>query len=239
MRSYQSIISLALGLFAMLSGFQASAHEEAEIIVGRNSAGQIKVHLHFSQPVELEPSTFPGMSGYISFDLAFHSTILDEPDEDFFQLSPTANLQLVMLAKDPGMELWTGLGFMAVNDSFQIGIAPFDSHPIWNLVSGTPGNSYSLTFKLVDTNGVYTESAPFTLSFTPPHPPDINIALASPQQLLLSWPTNAVDWELQSAASLTATNWDPVTNAPSIVGGNFSLSLPTGEAQQFFRLHQH
>jgi hypothetical protein len=55
---------------------------------------------------------------------------------------------------------------MAVGDNFFVGSAPFDTHPIWNLVNGTPGQSYSLTLKMRDLNGVYSDSAPFSLDFT-------------------------------------------------------------------------
>lgn len=47
-----------------------------------------------------------------------------------------------------------------------MGVSPFDTHPVWNLVKGTPGNAYSLTLKFRDLDGVYPDSAPFVVSFT-------------------------------------------------------------------------
>jgi len=219
------------------------AHEELELVVGRSLAGELQAARHFTQPVELPASIFPGISGFATGELAFHSTLLDEPDEDFFQLSTAADFRFVLVAKDPGMEVWndTGSGFMATNATFFIGSAPFDAHPIWNIVNGTPGNSYSLTLKLRDLNGVYPDSEPFVLSFTPLIiPPRIDIGLIDSQQAALSWPTNVGGWELQSAvsASVTATNWNAVTNLPITVATNFVVTISTAEQQQFFRLRK-
>jgi hypothetical protein len=231
---------LALALVILSGALRALAHDETAILVGRSSAAQIVVDSDFPQPLELPPSIFPSISGYVTTFLGIHSTILDDPTNDFFQLSTAANLQFILLAKDPGMEVWndTGSAFMNVGQTFSIGTAPFDTHPLWNLVTGTVGNAYSLTLKLHDLNGVYSDSNPFTLSFTPAPPPrySINLTPVDSQHAALSWSTNAVGWVLQSADSLTATNWDTITNVPAVTGTNFSLSISTTRPQQFFRL---
>jgi hypothetical protein len=159
----------------------------------------------------------------------------------FFKLSAAADFRFVLLAKDPGMEVWndTGSGYMATNETCFIGSSPFDNHPIWNLVNGTHGNTYSLTLKLRDLNGVYPDSEPFVLSFTPiavRH--RISILPVDSVRATILWTTNAVGWELQSATSLAAENWNTVTNVPDINGTNFSLSITTGESQRFFRLNK-
>ena len=128
---------------------------------------------------------------------------------------------------------------MGVGENFFVGPPYFDTHPIWNLVTGTPGNTYSLALKLHDVNGVYSDSDPFTLSFTAQivrH--QISIARTDVQHATLSWTTNAVGWSLESAASVTAANWDVVTNVSSLVGTNFSLGIGTSDSQRFFRLRQ-
>jgi hypothetical protein len=230
-----------LALATCFSWGVSLASAEEEITVGRSTAGQLKVLLDFAQPLSLEVSIFPGISGYATGELGIHSTLLDNPTNDLFQLSTAADFRFVLLAKDPGMEVWndTGSGYMGTNDTFFIGPAPFDTHPIWNLVNGTPGNAYSLTLKLHDLNGVYLESAPFVLSFTPVQVLyRINIKQVDPLHATLSWTTNAVGWELQSAAAVAAANWDTVTNVPGIAGTNFSLGITTADTQQFFRLHK-
>lgn len=219
------------------SGSQVFAHEEEVILVGRSGAGEIQIDSDFAQPVKLPPSIFPGISGYATGELGIHSQIQDQPDEDFFQLSTAADFRLVLLAKDPGMEMWNdnGSGYLATNEMFFVGHSPFDTHPVWNLVNGTPGNSYSLTMKFHDLNGIYPDSAPFTVSFSPPDPL-INLTPMDSQHAMLFWSTNTVGWMLESAESLGATNWNPLTNAALIAGSNFSLTISTSEAQQFFRL---
>ena len=235
----QTIITLAVVIF--LAAATELVLAEDELDVGRSAAGQLKVDIDFPQPFELAVSVFPGMPGYATGELGVHSASVDDPTNDFFQLSPGADFRFILLAKDSGMEVWNdhGSAFMQTNETFFIGTAPFDTHPIWNITSGTPGNEYSLTLKLRDLNGVYPDSAPFVLSFTAVqiHYP-LAIKQADPQHATLSWTTNAAGWELQSAASVAATNWATITNVPALVGTNFSLSITTAERQQFFRLHK-
>jgi hypothetical protein len=185
-------------------------------------------------------SVFPGISGYATGEIGVHSTVFDDPTNDFFQLSTESDFRFILLAKDPGMEVWndTGSGYMGVGESFFVGQAPFDTHPIWNIVNGTPGNSYSLTLKFHDLNGIYSDSAPFTVSFTPPSHFKINIAQVDSLHATLSWTTNAAGWSLESTSSLGITNWNTIINTPNIVGTNFVLSITTASVQEFFRLHK-
>jgi len=56
-------------------------------------------------------------------------------------------------------------------------------------------------------------------------------------QFIMSWTADAVNYRLQSADSLTQTNWLDVTNpAPQIINGQFTISLGTTNARKFFRL---
>lgn len=218
------------------------AHEELEIVVGRTATGALVMESHFSQPVELPASPFPGISGYATGELAFHSTLLDDPANNLFQLAPTAQFRLRLLAKDVGVEIWneTGTGFMAINETFQVGPAPFDVHPIWNIPATPAIGSYAVSLQLFDVNGVYPESEPITLHFTPqPSPPPLRLFGAAPAQVQLAWPTNAVGWELQTAEIWGATTWNEVTNFPSVVGTNYVLTVDAALPQQFFRLHRH
>lgn len=232
-----------LTLAALVSAGVLRVAAEQEIHVGCSAAGQLKAKLEFTQPVEVEPSIFPGISGFATAGLALHSAGLDEPTNDFFQLSTAVDLRFILLAKDAGMEVWNdnGTGFMATNGSFFIGQSPFDTHPVWNTVNGTPGHEYALTLKLRDLNGIYSESAPFVLRFTPrpwPGPFRLQISRLDSANATLSWPTQALGWELQSAASAAAVNWDAITDSPAITGTNFSLHIDLEGTQQFFRLQK-
>ena len=150
---------------------------EDEMEVGRNASGQLVVQIEFEQPLVLPVSVFPGISGYATGEVGLHSALFDDPGNDFFQLSPAADFRFILLAKDSGIEVWndTGSSYMNVGESFYIGPPPFDTHPVWNITTGTPTNAYSLTLKLHDVNAVYPDSASFVLSFTPIAPAQLKI----------------------------------------------------------------
>jgi len=66
--------------------------------------------------------------------------------------------------------------------------------------------------------------------------PVLAIALAG-QEVLLSWPTNAGNFILQTTTNpFPQANWTAVTNFPSVVGSSNAVTLPIGGAAQFFRL---
>jgi hypothetical protein len=230
------LLIAALGASVAL---RASAEEEMH--VGRTAAGQLKVEVGLAQPLPLPASVYPGITGYATGDVGLHSIVFDDPDSDFYQLSTATDFRLILLAKDPGMEVWndTGSGYMGIGEFFYVGPPPFDTHPLWNLVSGSPGIAYSLTLAVHDLNGVYPDSAPVVLRFTQAITP---VALAIRQtassEVTLSWPTKAAGWALESTAAVTAAGWNPVTNTVGIVGTNFSLNLNMAEAQQYFRLRK-
>ncbi|HLH54251.1 MAG TPA: hypothetical protein VKY92_11615 [Verrucomicrobiae bacterium] len=66
-------------------------------------------------------------------------------------------------------------------------------------------------------------------------PYNLAIRSAAPQLATISWTTNAVGWNLESAAALVGSTWQPVTNTPSIVATNFSVTLNATNTR-FFRL---
>lgn len=226
------LLSLA---FAMI----AKADED-ELHIGRSSTGQLKVEVGFSQPHELEPSVFPGITGHATGLLGIHSIDFDEPTNDLFLLSTNADLKFVLLAKDAGMEIWndTGSAYMNVGESFNIGQPAFDTHPIWNIPAGVAGIEYSVTIKVHDLTGTHSDSDSIVLSFTPAQipRPQLSITASASHVATLTWPTNFSGWLLESSASPVSTPWFTVTNQPSITGTNYSLSLNSTNAQNFFRL---
>ena len=230
------ILALQAGLVVTFA--PSAISQESEILAGRNSTGLLKIDIEFPLPLVLPAAIYAGIPGYATGELGFHSTQFDDPSNDFFQLSPSADFRLILMAHDPGMEIWTGTQYLAAGDSFYIGPPPFDTHPIWNLTNGVPGVVYSLTLKLHDLNGIYADSDPFELSFTPPVPiVAIQITSLDATHVQLTWPTNAAGWSLESAAGLPASSWKTVTNLPDISNTNFSLTLDTSPNQMFFRLH--
>ena len=237
MKYLQTLATLALAVFSTLV-----TGAETEIHVGRSAAGQLKVEAELPQPHELEPSVFPGITGYATGLIGVHSVEFDEPTNDFLQLAVTADLRFVLLAKDAGMEMWndTGTGFLGIGGTYYLGQPSFDLHPIWNIVTGVPGIEYSLTLKIHDVNGIYSDSDPFVLSFTPMPPPTprINIAHTALHQVTLMWTTNSIGWQPEFASTPTANSWSIITNGPSLSGTNYSLNIATTNAQMFFRLRK-
>jgi hypothetical protein len=53
--------------------------------------------------------------------------------------------------------------------------------------------------------------------------PMLQIALSG-AKAVLSWPTNATDFTLQSNGNLTTTNWVAVTNVPTIIGAQYVVT---------------
>jgi hypothetical protein len=65
--------------------------------------------------------------------------------------------------------------------------------------------------------------------------PTLTITQTNNNRVVLTWPTNAVGFVLQSSLAVTGTYAD-VTNAPSVVGASYTTTLPRTNAAAFFRL---
>ena len=56
-------------------------------------------------------------------------------------------------------------------------------------------------------------------------------------ELILSWPTNAVGFTLQSTLDLTPpVTWIDSTSVPTVIGAQFTLTNTTSGGAQFYRL---
>lgn len=65
--------------------------------------------------------------------------------------------------------------------------------------------------------------------------PTLTITLSG-TNCLLSWPTNAQAFSLQSSTNLLAGSWSNVTNSAAIVGTAYSVTLNPTQMTTFFRL---
>ena len=223
---------VCVGIVLLLLAAPFSMLAEDELEIGRNSLGQLKVQVGFEQPFGLPVSVFPGWPGYATGEVGFHSAAFDEPTNDFYQLSLASDLRFILLAKDPGMEVLNdhGSAYMNVGESFFVGQPAFDTHPLWDLVTGQIGGAYSLTLQFHDVNGIYSDSDPIVLSFTP-EPPLLTIQKAAPGFVTISWPPEAPGLVLQFSPTLNSPTW---TNAPS--GTNNPATLSATTAAGYFRL---
>jgi hypothetical protein len=68
--------------------------------------------------------------------------------------------------------------------------------------------------------------------------PSIRLRRVDALNAQLSWPTNAVGWNVESAMSLPSATWQVFANNPAIVGTNYTVTVGMTNAQRFFRLHK-
>jgi hypothetical protein len=68
--------------------------------------------------------------------------------------------------------------------------------------------------------------------------PQLLSAVHDGNRVVLSWPTNAHGYFLQSASNLTSGQWSAVTNIPAIVNDRFSVTNEVTGPGKFFRLSQ-
>lgn len=55
----------------------------------------------------------------------------------------------------------------------------------------------------------------------------------------ITWPTDAVEYTLESATNLSATLWDQVTITPVVIGDQFAIVDNVTTASKFYRLRKH
>jgi hypothetical protein len=140
------------------------AHE-SEITVARTAAGRLVGHNHAVSAVVLEPSVFPGIDGFASGLVGFHSADLDEPAEDLFALSEACGIEAVLVSIDPGLILHDGLHVMQPGDAMSFGTPFFDYHPLFQIDPDHADQELSLQLLFRDVNGVYSQSEPMIMTF--------------------------------------------------------------------------
>ncbi len=78
-----------------------------------------------------------------------------------------------------------------------------------------------------------TATGPFVLTWTntPDGRPPLNVGL----KVVITWPGTATNWVLETADTLSSTNWMIVTNAPTVVDGQRAV-VPDSNPQGFYRM---
>jgi uncharacterized repeat protein (TIGR03803 family) len=76
----------------------------------------------------------------------------------------------------------------------------------------------------------------FSIS-VPATPPELSITRVG-ANVMLTWPTNATRFYLQSTTNLPSALWVTNSASPSVVNGQYTLTNPVVGAQQFYRLSQ-
>lgn len=114
-------------------------------------------------------------------------------------------------------------------------------HPAITAPPGT--NSLTATFEVFLMDTLLTQevanssSGPLVFNFTNVNDgrPSLGMGLV----FALNWSTNATNWVVESAASITATNWTAVTNVPALIDGSSAVLLNSGEAGKVYRLRRN
>ncbi len=104
-------------------------------------------------------------------------------------------------------------------------------------VSGLAGRTNEFFFGIVggtSTNCVVTVE---NLRFLTLQPPQLAVESAG-TDVLLSWPSTANGYVVESAVTLTPLKWQTGTNPPALFGGRFWLTNAVTEEGRFFRLRQ-
>lgn len=69
-------------------------------------------------------------------------------------------------------------------------------------------------------------------------PPGFGLSQATPSAAFLHWPTNATNYTLQCADSLSSPAWTTVTNEVAVIGQQSAFTVYLNKTAQFFRLRQ-
>jgi hypothetical protein len=76
------------------------------------------------------------------------------------------------------------------------------------------------------------------LTIEPAWETQLRISRLGNGSIQIAWPTNAADYHLECAATLSVTNWITVTNPIDVAGGRFSIAVGGAAAQRFYRLRR-
>jgi DNA/RNA endonuclease G (NUC1) len=105
-----------------------------------------------------------------------------------------------------------------------------------NQISATvPAGATTGPISVIAAGGLSTSATTFTVTTPVGDPPPLGISLAS-TSVILSWPTNAVGFQLQLSPNLSPPQWTNHAGPVTITGTNYTATLPTPDGRMFFRL---
>ena len=108
------------------------------------------------------------------------------------------------------------------------------ANPRAGLVQGSDGGFYGTT----SGGGQGGAGTVFRLTIVPISPPHLILVRSGPN-VILTWPTNATDFTLQSTTNLgSSAVWSTNSSVPVVVNGQNVVTNPISGTRQFFRLSQ-
>lgn len=175
---YRAIKQWTPALFAcsVIVASPAFADEEhSDIEIGQTLSGQLAAIELPDEPILLEPFAFFDLTGWSAAEPGLFE--VEETEEGVSPFSPATNgdIRLQLVSLDAGFLMLEG-GSLAIADEIgefvvlgtESGFV--HSHPTWVIDDDIVGTDFAgtldATFKLVDGNGLYTDSENFTLEFT-------------------------------------------------------------------------
>jgi uncharacterized repeat protein (TIGR03803 family) len=139
-----------------------------------------------------------------------------------------------------------GTGFKVSYDFTPMQGAPFYPYQT-NMDGASPGGaignyaplclSGNALYGTTDQGGNFGYGTLFSIS-VPVAPPQLNLFLSG-TNAVLTWPTNAAGFTLQSATNLVSPVWNAVSPVPVIQGGQNAVTNPVSGAQKFYRLQSN
>ena len=106
----------------------------------------------------------------------------------------------------------------------------FDSGLVPN---STPFPGIKIT---LSNNGRVCFNNVFNVSASPVPVPELHLAVAGDNTIVLSWPLSTAAFALQQSSDLTANGWATVTNVPSVIDQQNQITLSRTSATGFYRL---
>lgn len=119
-------------------------------------------------------------------------------------------------------------------------IIPFSTVPIGFTWKSVPVGTHTIVAAARDNSDAWNFSRPLTIIVGGGALPRPAIQIGrSGSNVVLTWPTNAAGFVLETTSSLSlAPAWTPVSASPSMVGDQYHVTEPAGSASKFYRLRR-
>ena len=113
--------------------------------------------------------------------------------------------------------------------------ATFTLNSANQITATVPPSATTGPLSVIAAGGISTTSNHFTVNSVPVPQPTLTIAISG-GSVVLSWPTNAVGYNLQQTAALNPAIWTNYIGSVTTSGTNKTVTLTTPSGSMFFRL---
>ncbi|MBL8764377.1 MAG: hypothetical protein JNM07_08930 [Phycisphaerae bacterium] len=176
--SLSTLTITGLIVATLAPGAAMAQHDHEIVAVGRDAGGKLRMHTHAVMPFDVPESPFQGIAGYATAEVALESLLSDHTNIGLFTLDPSSDIRARLVGADAGIQVYDGLNPLAIGDEINLGHPIFHYLPVWNIFDGVIGQAYGLNFVFRDASGLYSDSDPIQLTFTPvPSPGSIGLGL--------------------------------------------------------------